>query len=234
MTQQINLFDPALQRRREWLTLGSVAGLALVLAVAVGALGHFEQTRLAPLTAQSAANEIRLKAARDQIAALGQKAAARKPDPHLAQELANRRFMLETSNEVLAILRKSVGTESGPPFAEYLRGLARQTVSGLWLMAFSIDARSGAMEIRGRTVDPALLPEYIRRLNNEPAFQGRAFSALKLDVGKPPAPASAAAPASAPAPLARYHEFTLAPLQAAAVAQLTDNPAAASVAGKAG
>jgi hypothetical protein len=78
------------------------------------------------------------------------------------------------------------------------------------------------MEIRGRTIDPALLPEYIQRMNKEPAFQGRAFSALKLAEGKidvaPGTPAVANAAANTPADAAKkslFHEFTLIPLSPA-------------------
>lgn len=222
MAQQINLFDPALKRQRNWLSLGNVAGLAAGLIVVVGALGYAERRALAPLATLSAGNETRIKAAREQVVALGQQMANRKPDPRLEQEVAARRFLLATRGEVLGLLRKSVGEEAGPPFADYLRGFARQTLPGLWLTAFSLEARDGGMEIRGRTVDPALLPEYIRRLNNEPAFQGRAFAALKLDTGKPDAPAPAASTgagadtgkAAVPPLAARYHEFSLIPLRA--------------------
>lgn len=218
MAQQINLFDPALERQRNWLALGNIAGLAAGLIVVVGALGYAERRALAPLAALSVSNETRLKAAREQITALGQKMANRKPDPRLEQEVATRRFLLATRGEVLTLLRKSIGEEAGPPFADYLRGLARQTLPGLWLTAFSLEAQGGGMEIRGRTINPALLPEYIRRLNNEPAFQGRAFAALKLDTGKPDAPVAASgtggAGTTAPILAARYHEFSLIPLRA--------------------
>jgi MSHA biogenesis protein MshI len=218
MAQQINLFDPALERQRAWLTLRNVTGLAVGLAVAVGALGYAERRELAPLATLSTANETRLKAAREQIAVLGQQMANRKPDPHLEQEVVAKRFLLATRGEVLALLRKSIGEEAAPPFADYLRGLARQTIPGLWLTAFSIEAQSGGMEIRGRTIDPALLPTYIRRLNGEPAFRGQAFAALKLDTGKPdaphPAPSTGAAKAPVPVLAARYHEFSLIPLPA--------------------
>jgi hypothetical protein len=226
MAQQINLYDPALRRQRDWLALGNVVGLAAVLAVVVGALGYVARLDLGALAASSAANESQLKAARDQITALGQKVASRKPDPRIEQELASQRLLLEARGEVLAILRQSVGDAAGPRFADYMRGFARQSVSGLWLTAFRFDAQSGGMEIRGRTLDPALLPEYIRRLNREAAFQGRAFASLKIDAGQAEAaaPSTPAAPA-APAPRARHHEFVLIPVVAegAGEAKLTQN-----------
>lgn len=216
MAQQINLYDPSLLRQREWLVLGNVVAGGLVLAVAVGLLGLWMRQDLPALTAQAAANEAQSKTLRDQAAALSQQVSGRKADPRLEQELGAARLLLLARGEVLAVLKHRLGPEA-ESFAEYLRGFARQSVAGLWLTGFDFDAASGGMEIQGRTVDPALLPEYIRRLNKERAFQGRAFAALKLAEGKaeirPGQPAAAPAPAARPAAAVRapFHEFTLVP-----------------------
>jgi len=213
MAQQINLYDPALRRQRDWLALGNVVALATVLAILVGALGASARSGLDTLAATAKNGESQIKAARDQIAALGQQAANRKPDARVAQELAARRMLLAESGEALRILRESVADGKQPDFGDFLRGLARQSVPGLWLTGFSFDARSGGLEIRGRTLDPALLPEYIRRLNREAAFQGRAFASLKIDAGKVDAPVGAAPAVSAPAPAATHHDFVLVPVR---------------------
>ncbi|MEW6165503.1 MAG: PilN domain-containing protein [Pseudomonadota bacterium] len=227
MSQQINLYDAALERQREWLTLGNVVAVCLLLLGVVGGSGHFARTEAKTLAARAAASESQLKTAREQIAALTQKIASRKPDARLEHEVAAQRLLLTARREVLATLRDGVGADGGATFADYLRGFARQTVSGLWLTAFNFDAKSGGIEIRGRTTDPALLPEYIRRLNQESAFQGRAFASLKLDAGQAET-AAGAAPV-----LPRYHEFVLIPVMGDGrdAAKLTRN---AGVAGSAG
>lgn len=202
MAQQINLYDPALERKRDWLALENVVVGGVVLATAVGALGMAERSTLPTLTAQSATTETQLKAMRDQVTAMGQRAANRKPDPRLEQELAAKRQLLSLRGEVLATLRSSVGPNASS-YAEYLRGFARQTVSGLWLTGFTVKSAGSGMEIRGNTTDPALIPEYIRRLNKEAAFQGQTFAALKLE--RPEAKGAAAGTAAAP----QWHEFML-------------------------
>lgn len=179
MTQQVNLFDPALRRQRDWLSLTNVVAGAALLSVAVGTAGFAVRSEIGGLNAQAAANETQLKAQRDQMTALGQQAANRKPDPRLEQEITSARALLAMRGEVLQVLQQRMGPQAAL-HAEYLRGFARQSVPGLWLTGITLNAENGDMEIAGRLVDPALLPEYIRRLNREPAFQGRAFSALQL------------------------------------------------------
>lgn len=211
MAQQINLYDPALEYQRDWLALENVVGLAVLLSVLVGTLGYWVRIDLPALSALAASNENQLKAARDQITVLGQRAASRKPDARVEQEVVAKRMLLNARDEVLVTLRQSLGPDAGSSFAAYLQGFSRQTVHGLWLTAFVVDAMSDRIELRGRTIDPALLPEYIRRLNKEPAFQGRTFAALKLDAGKPAAPAGAEKTLSATLLRPPYHEFTLIP-----------------------
>jgi len=220
MAGQINLFDPALLRKRDWLALVNVVMLALLLMLAVAAAALLVRHDLPSLSAQVATNEAQLKAMREQVVVLGQRVANRKPDPLIESELVGTRQLLAARNEILNTLRQ--GTDPGAgSFADYLRGFARQSVAGLWLTGIAVDAGSDGMEIRGRTVDPALLPEYIARLNKEPTLQGRAFAALKLSEGKVEAPSGgtatlSAAPPNTPADATKkalFHEFTLIPLK---------------------
>lgn len=221
MAQQINLYDASLERQRDWLALGNVVVISAVMAVVIGVAGSWARQGVPALNVQLAASEAQLKTMRDQVAALGQQAASRKPDPQVEQEMGAARLLLDARGEVLTVLKQRLGPDA-TSFADYLRGFARQSIAGLWLTGFSFDAASGGMEIHGRTVDPALLPEYIRRLNKEAVFQGRAFSALKLVEGKPVpgvanvpgTPGASGAPGAQPplASKAPYHEFMLIPL----------------------
>ena len=222
MTQQINLYDPVLLRKRDLLTAANVAIVSAVLFAAVGALGGWERARLAGLEAESRAIAPQAKLLQDQLTAIGRQLAEAKPSPQLEAELAAARARLGLREEILAALSKGFGGDT-PSFAEYMRGFARQAQSGLWLTGFIIGEAGAALEIRGRMSDPALLPEYIRRLNGERVFQGRAFSALKVSPAKPAQAETAAAGTAAPAPAkpsspaarpvkAPYFDFVLIPV----------------------
>lgn len=226
MSQHINLYDPALERKRDWFALTNVAAAALVLSVLVVAAGVVARNDVPALSAQVASGDTQLKTMRDQMTALGQQVASLKPDPRLEQEIGAARLLLSSRGEVLNFLKQRLGPDS-LSFAEHLRGLARQSMNGLWLTRFDIQSGAGRMEIHGRMTDPALLPEYIRRLNKEPVFQGQAFSALKLGEGKAAVEKVAAATTPAKAP---FHEFMLIPKKAASAtgAAGADKPALAS------
>lgn len=209
----VNLFDLALQRQQDpWSARNLVLGLAAVLVICT-VWGGWAHWRAASANAALADLQPRLQAARAEAQQLRQKIEQARADVDLSAELENGRLRLQSRTEVLALLKKGMAPENGSP-AEWLSGFARQIPNGLWLTGFKVDAESGALEIRGRTTDPRLIPEYLRRLNAEPAFKGRTFAALQINSGAPadPAPTSAAVAAStvSAAPAAgNYHEFLL-------------------------
>lgn len=208
MTHHINLYDPALLRHRQWLTAANLLfALALVFLVMLG-WGAWARIDASGVAADAVALDGHLQAARAEVAALGSQLSSRRADPKLELDLAAMKELLGVRQEILVALGQKV-TPQTVGQADYLRGLARQSVANLWLTGFSVGPDGTRMEIRGRTLDPALLPEYIRRLNGEPAFRGHRFAALS--VGVPAATPGATAAAAAPPLPPPWHEFALVP-----------------------
>lgn len=207
MSYYINLYDPALLRHRQWLTAANLLfALVLILVVMLG-WGAWARIHASGLADQAATIEGRLKAAREESVALASQLASHKSDPKLEQAVAAQRELLAVRRNILVALGQGIAT-APTGHADYLRGLARQSVADLWLTGFAVSPEGARMEIRGRTLDPALLPEYIRRLNAEPAFRGRHFAALTIGVPEPAPSAGAAVGAAVPPP---WHEFALVP-----------------------
>ena len=219
MSQQINLYDSKLLREREWLTIANLAAAVGVLLLALGGWGALVRSHVATLEAESQVLAPQIKELQDQVLAVGKQMAEVRSDPKLEANLAAARDLLVFRSEIVAVLKKGVGPES-IGFAEYLRGLARQTPHGLWLTGFTVGDGGASMTIRGRMTDPALLPEYIQRLNGENGFKGRAFAALDVAAGhaepavqNPPVAGAPPAGSDVPAP---FYEFTLTPVPAEA------------------
>lgn len=214
MSQQINLYSPSLLPEREWVTgrnlTFALAGLVLFLGLSAAAV----QYRLASASdrATMAARDVDQLKSKVQTATQAL-AGVRLPadkDP----ELMRLQRAVNDREQVVALLEQGSPLE-GQSFAEYFRGLARQSLPGLWLTGFSLEAKGEGMEIRGRMTDQSLLPEYIRRLNREKVFSGREFAAL--DVGlpeaQPPTAVSGTASLGAVRPNPNYVNFVLKPLR---------------------
>lgn len=199
MSQHINLLDRDLGPRRFSATSaeGMLYALGAILLLG-GAYAAYIHHRVAGMeeTAKSTGQEYQtLTTQRDALTA---EAAARTPDAALAAEIKTLESQLGMRNAIIDTLKNGkLGTTLG--FSEYLRAFSRQTVGGLWLTGFDIQSAGNQMTLSGRVLKADLLPEYLKRLNREPALQGRQFAAFL--VRRPPPTDAAAGAAATPAAL---------------------------------
>ena len=208
MSAQINLYHPRFLKQRELLTLGNVALAAVALYVALATVGGWAWQEAAARKEAAAAAEAQLTAAKEQVAVATKAAAARKPSAQLIAELDSAETSVRRRGDIARLLESgAIGSTGG--FSDYLRGFARQAPEGLWLTGFTIGAGGNDMEIRGSMLNPATLPDYIRRMGAEKAFQGRNFAALTMNradaapAAQPAGAAATAVTAVTPAPSAR-------------------------------
>jgi MSHA biogenesis protein MshI len=194
----IDLYTPTLLPQRDaWTSRNLGLGLAatLLLCTLWGGWAYWSKA--------STARELQaftpeLESARSEALRLGQQVTGYRPDARLQAALSDAHMRLEARTQVLALLRRGMSPASGNP-GELLRGFARQIPTGLWLTGFSVNADNGALEIHGRTTDPRLIPEYVKRLNAEQTFKGRTFSALDINLSEPSAASGGTLPAVATA-----------------------------------
>lgn len=214
MNAQINLYHPRFLKQHDPLTLDNVALAAVVVYSVLAAIGGWAWQHAASRKEAAAVAEAQLQSAKQQVEAATKAAAVRKPNPQLIAEAEGAESMLRRRGEVARLLESgAIGSSGG--FAEYMRGFARQTPQGLWLTGFTIGAGGADMEIRGSMLNSAALPDYIRRLGSEKAFQGRTFAALTMNRTAAPeaVPAAAKGVAAVPAPTSgpRPIDFVLMP-----------------------
>lgn len=212
--QQINLYNPAFERKRELLSLAGLAAIwagALVLAIAAVA---FADVRLKSIQGQLArATQLR-ESMQSQMTQLTAQVAGRKLNPVLQSRLSELEEDLAGRKQVMATLGNgAIGDTKG--FSEYLTAFARQSFDGLWLTGFSLSHSGRDVVLEGRAVNPEAVPGYVRRLNRELIMRGHVFSELEMR-----RPEAAGTDKVTPAP--RFIEFRLA----------TAAPKAAEEAGK--
>lgn len=207
MSQQINLILPELRPRFDWLALPVVAAVAVAGLVLVVLLAQYQAFRHAQLNTEAAAINAKLLNLQQQVQALGQAVGARKPNAALPNEVQRLRSGVEQRREVLDFIGRRQGAAKAPGFAAMLEGFSRQTLEGTWLVGFSLAPE--AIEIRGRLLDATLLPRYIGRLNQDPVFVGRRFSALEMKGIVPSAPEAGSNAAKPVAPPLPFTEFVL-------------------------
>lgn len=72
-------------------------------------------------------------------------------------------------------------SRSDASFAGLLEGLARQDLEGIWLERIEFSLGGDAIAVEGRTLDPAIIPEYLTRLGNEDGYASRRFRTFQIE-----------------------------------------------------
>jgi hypothetical protein len=179
MSQQINLFNPAFQPQKKILSVNAMAAALGVLVLGLVGMGVVGKVRVAGLEAQVAHGETRLQAAQKRLERAAADFAPRTKDSRLEAELAEAQNEHDALRRVADVIeRGDLGNTRG--YAEYFRALARQSVDGLWLTGVSIAGAGTDIGVRGRALDPALVPGYLARLRNERVLQGTPVGSMQI------------------------------------------------------
>ncbi|MDR0528621.1 MAG: PilN domain-containing protein [Zoogloeaceae bacterium] len=192
MSQQINLFNPSLIPKKEFLSLTNVTLSAGALAVLVGLAGmyfsHQERIALDRLHEYESA----VKKMNEDLTELAKRQASRVANPVLEKELARKKEQRDERAQILSLLRNenpASSAEGGVGFSGLFDALARQAPANLWLTGLEIETESSAIILKGGSASEQPLPIFIERLNQEKELKGRRFSALSVEFVSPkPAP----------------------------------------------
>jgi hypothetical protein len=178
--QQINLYQAGTKSERVPFSAAFVAwASAAVLILFLGVYGY-ELWRSAAIEADVARLTAKREEAVKHLAQVQQTVPQRTKSALLASEIARREVELARVREVVATLSgRGDGYAAG--FSQYLEGLARQRVEGLWLTGFRIVNGGKGLELRGKALSPELVPVLVQRLGEEAVFAGLSFSVLKLE-----------------------------------------------------
>ncbi len=179
MSQQINLYNPAFEHKRDLLSLSGAAtawGLAAAVVIVVMLAMSMRTSNLErDLLEASEARD----AAQSEMNRLAGQLAARKSDVGLAAEVVQLEAEVSSREEVMSKLQDGIiGDTDG--FSEHLSAFARQSFSGLWLTGLKVAGAGQYVVLEGRAVSPELVPGYLQRLNREDVMQGHAFAELEM------------------------------------------------------
>ncbi|MES2771305.1 MAG: hypothetical protein V4623_04900 [Pseudomonadota bacterium] len=207
MKRQLNLYESRLRPQFKWATARQLSSTSLLLLVVLVALATWLNTQLAQHQSALSTSQSETQTIQTELNALNQKISQRNASPELAKKLAEQRLLLAERQGVLATLSE-LSLEKQRGFADYLFAFARQAGSDVWLTGLSLQSGGAVIELRGRLFEPAQLPAYVKRLSQDPLFQGRQFATLEMSgaqidskVGKP-----STAPVDASTTAAKQHK----------------------------
>jgi Tfp pilus assembly protein PilN len=206
LSQQINLFNPIfLREKRQFSALAMAQALGVVTlgALAMYAYEVRQNRVLADVLAQT---DKELEARREQMSRFGKEFSAQGASRALSAELSAAESRLATRRALLEEVKTGVGGDMYG-YSRYLTALARQATPGVWITGVEIGGKANMLTLKGRALDSAHVPAYIRALNREAPIAGRRVEELRLTAKE--AAKTAGAPQAANEP-ERSIEFSLA------------------------
>ncbi len=179
MSQQINLFNPIFLQQKKIFTTATMARALGVLLAGGLLLVAYGRSSVASLEAEAAKSSALLTVRQAKLEQVNIEYAPRKKSVELDAQLRQAKAELAALNDVAGILRRGeLGNTEG--YSGYFKALARQSVDGLWLTGVSIVGAGTDIGVRGRALDPALVPGYLGKLAREGVMQGKAFTTLQI------------------------------------------------------
>jgi hypothetical protein len=178
MRQQVNLYQPAAPEGAQPFsaaTMAVSAGLVVLCLLLFWGYG-VKQVHALERTVETLRHQQEGGIPRVATGAQGLRA-----DP-AAMQSAVRQLDTDVAarRHALSLLRSGfVGRASG--FSAHLEALARHPVKGLWIDHVTLSGTAPAMSVAGETLDPQLVPVYLRGLAAESALAGVRFDELRIE-----------------------------------------------------
>lgn len=179
MSQQINLLNPALLKKKDLLNPVNIVAIIGFLLVGVITFGVYEQLALdkAKIAQQASAKALaETQTLLTQMRAQNANNDVKQKRLSQIQQLENKKSMQKAMLEAA----QHDQSHQGESYAALLKAFAKQSMDGLWITALTIDQDAQHLSISGRTMNPDLVPNYIDRLRKEPALHGKKFTNLSM------------------------------------------------------
>lgn len=169
MRQQINLYQPTFSEGRKPLSAGTALACLIVLVGVLGAVSIAAHARVRKLALE--VDSLRAQQMEQENAL---NAAPQESGESIEEQMKRLERAVDERSRALEILRSgAAGRTVG--FAPRLEALARRHVDGLWIDALQLSGTSTAMTVSGSTLDPDIVPAFLRSLAKDDVLAGTRF-----------------------------------------------------------
>lgn len=179
MSQQINLFNASLMKKKQPFSASTLLQTMLVALLGVAAVSAYGYYQTAELKKMATSVSTQLKLTEEQVVKMRALVGAPAKNQEVEESLIKLQDDLQKKRVVADILNAGdFGNTRG--YSAYLAAFARQIPSGVWLTGLSISGDGKDLSLSGRTLRPELVPEYVTQLKRENIMRGKSFASLKM------------------------------------------------------
>ena len=179
MMQQINLYQPMFRKQRKVFSAVAMLQVTAFFIVVLSTVYFYNVMKMEPFTEElDRANEQFAKMSQ-QIEEISKQFPKQGKSRLLESELNRLTTELDSKGKIKeALTQGSFGNADG--FSEYFEALARGHVNGAWLTDIKISEGGSQLSLSGNSIDPELVPVYMKRLAESEIFDNQKINILEL------------------------------------------------------
>jgi len=178
--QQINLYQPMFRKQQKVFSAITMLQITGFFIVVLAAIYSYNVYRLQPFSGELDKTNTQMTKLSQQVEAISKRLPSRGKNKILESEISRLSMRLGNMKKIrVALTQGSFGNTSG--FSDHFEALAKNHVDGAWLTDITISDGGGKLTLSGKSIDPELVPIYIKRLAAAPVFKDQRFNILDLE-----------------------------------------------------
>lgn len=180
MKQQINLYQPMFRKQEKVFSAVTMLQITGFFIIVLTGIYSYNLYQLQPFSVELEKTGTQLTKLTNQIDVLSRSLPARGKNKLMESEITRMTIRLDNMKKIQGALSEgSFGNVNG--FSEHFEALARGHVDGSWLTDITIANGGDKLALAGKSIDPELVPMYIKRLAQAPVFKNLRFNILDLE-----------------------------------------------------
>lgn len=174
LIQQINLYQPAFQKKHEPFNVAVMGGILAIAAIFMAAATAYIAYQGYDLEQRITSLQNDKQQLRSQVDAVKQKLEPRQTNRLLISKKDSLNDDLASAQRLSRMLTSNIDEQTAS-YSAYFRGLAESSLDGLWLKSLSINKGGESLKLSGHAVKPELVPRLLQRLKKQEVFDGYSF-----------------------------------------------------------
>lgn len=178
MSQQVNLYQSAFRKGSRQFSIATILQATALVVLGIGFMYGYAYWQVRQLRTDIAQTDKQIAAMTKQVEEATRQAGERLQSKDLQAQVQKLQAQVTEKQRLQKILQSAQFNTQG--FSDYLIAFARQHVPGVWITSLDITGAADQMALTGRSTNPELVAQYLRKLSIEKRLNGIEFQTFQM------------------------------------------------------
>ncbi len=181
MSQQVNLYQPIFRKEKRKFSAVAILQATALMILGIGLMYGYTYWQVRALRADLTRTEQQLTGLTKRLENITRQFGEKLQSKELQARILDVQAQVAEKQRLREVLARAEFNTQG--FADYFIAFARQHEPGVWLTGLDISGAAAKLMLRGRSINPELVPRYLQRLSNEKRLSGIEFRTFQMSRG---------------------------------------------------